>query len=105
MTMDIGQLITIALNVLSIVGGGLYALAKVESKLSVLGSAHEAFVDRMSKVEGKLDQLGSAFIQFARQETRIDNQDKRLQELSDRLDELSNRLNEQLTMVKTGRKR
>ena len=101
MNIDVVPFITIALNVLSIVGGGLYALSKVESRLSILGNANENFADRMSKLEGKLDQLSVAFVQFSRQEIRIDNQDKRLQEISDRLDELSNRLNDVLTLRKT----
>lgn len=88
--MDTDHLISvvgIALNVLSLIGGGLYALAKVDSRLEVLSNAHVSFVQRLDKVDTKLNGLNDVVIQIAKQESRMDAIDQRMQALSDRITE------------------
>lgn len=84
-----GHIIAIAgisLNVVTLIVGGLYALAKVDTRLQSLTSAHEGFVERLNKVDTKLEAFGSTLIQLAKQEERMNAQDTRLQELSSRID-------------------
>lgn len=93
--MDTGHLISIvgiALNVLSLVGGGLYALAKVDSRLEVLNNAHSSFVSRLDKVDNKLNSLNDVVVQIAKQEARLDAMDQRMQAISDRLSEYASRI-------------
>ena len=93
------SIIGIAINALSMLGGGLYALSRLDSRLQLLGSAHENFVERLNKVDVRLEALNSTIVQIAKQEERMNSQDKRLQELSDRLDDFTS------AMAKTPRKR
>lgn len=84
-----GHIIAIAgisLNVMTLVVGGLYALAKVDAKLQSLTNAHEGFVERLNKMDTKLEAFGSTLVQIAKQEERMNAQDIRVQELSSRLD-------------------
>ena len=91
--MDYGNIISImgiAINALSMIGGGLYALSRLDSRLQLLGSAHENFVERLNKVDVRLEAMGENMNTLVRQEERLNAQDLRLQELSNRLDGMSN---------------
>lgn len=83
-------IIGIAINALSMFGGGLYALSKLDGRLQLLGSAHENFVERLNKVDIRLEAMGANMIQLVKQEERLNAQDQRLQELSNRLDVVTN---------------
>lgn len=90
--MDQGNLISIvgiAINALSMIGGGLYALSRLDSRLQLLGSAHENFVERLNKVDVRLEAMSENMITLVKQEERLNAQDLRLQELSNRLDNMS----------------
>ena len=86
-----GHIIAIAgisLNVLTLVIGGLYALAKVDSRLQSLTIAHDSFVDRLNRVDAKLEGFGATLIQLAKQEERLNSQDARHQELVARVESI-----------------
>lgn len=83
-------IIGIAINALSMLGGGLYALSRLDSRLQLLGSAHENFVERLNKVDVRLEAMGENMMQLVKQEERLNAQDIRLQELSNRLDGVAN---------------
>lgn len=104
--MDTGHLISvigIALNVLSLIGGGLYALAKVDSRLEVLSNAHVSFVQRLDKVDTKLNGLNDVVIQIAKQESRLDAVDQRMQALSDRISECVSKVDDLITPTRRKR--
>jgi hypothetical protein len=79
-------IIGIAINALSLLGGGLYALSRLDSRLQLLGSAHENFVERLNKVDLRLEAMSENMITLVKQEERLNSQDLRLQELANRLD-------------------
>lgn len=83
-------IVGIAINAISMLGGGLYALSRLDSRLQLLGSAHEIFVERLNKVDARLEAMGENMIQLVKQEERLNAQDARLQELSNRLDGVTN---------------
>lgn len=74
------------LQICVIVGGGFYFLWQVKAELQVLSNSHKTFAERLDKVDVKLEGLIDTTIKIARQEERLDNQDKRIQELSDRIE-------------------
>lgn len=100
--MEVGHWISIGglvFQILSFIGCGLYALAKIDGRLQLLGNAHEGFIDRLNKVDIKLETVSGAMIQLAIQESRMTEQDKRLQEISDRNDRHRVELTEKITYL------
>lgn len=84
--MDYLPLISPLVNILSIAVGGLYALAKLDARFQVLANAHESFVDRLNKMDLRLEVLNETLVALAKQEERMNAQDRRIQELASRLD-------------------
>lgn len=83
----LGNILTI-FQILGILGGGLWAIARVEAKIGNLTISHSNFVGRLDKMDNKLDAFNNVLIQLAKQEERMTAQDLRLQELSARLDSM-----------------
>lgn len=85
--MDSAQLgnALMVLQILSIIGGGLYFLWRVDNKLVVLTSNQSNFMNRMDKVDKKLDDLSTVVVSIAKQEARMDAIDTRVQELANRV--------------------
>lgn len=84
---DLGNILTI-LQILAILGGGIWFSARMEAKIQLLANAHTTFTSRLDKVDTKLDSLTTVTVQLAKQEERMANQDTRMQELSMRIDTL-----------------
>jgi hypothetical protein len=74
------------LQIVAILGGGMFFLYRMEGKIQLVTSTQDSFIHRLEKVDEKLEQLTSVIIQLAKQEQRMDAADARVQELSTRID-------------------
>jgi len=82
---SLGNLLT-GLQIVAMLGGGLYFIWAMKAELHLLRATQTVFIERLDKVENKIESLTSIIIQIAKQEERMDAADKRLQELSNRLE-------------------
>jgi len=82
---NLGNVLTV-MQIIAILGGGMFFLYRMEGKIQLITTVQSAFIERLDKVDIKLEQLTGVVIQIARQEQRLDASDKRLQEISTRID-------------------
>ena len=86
---ELGNVLTI-MQIVAILGGGMFFLYRMEGKIQVVTSAQSGFMIRLDKVDIKLDSLTTVIVQLAKQEQRLDSADARLQELTTRIDSITN---------------
>lgn len=82
---SLGNILTL-LQILGILGGGVWFYAGVKGEIKALSAGHLEFVKKLEKVDNKLESFNGVLIQLAKQEERMTAQDTRLQELSMRID-------------------
>lgn len=75
------------LQIIAMVASIGYFVWKLQIQLEVLSAQHRTFAQRIDTVDTKLDKLSTVVIDIARQEERMDAQDKRIQELTSRIAE------------------
>lgn len=84
-TAEIGNILTI-MQIIAILGGGMFFLYRMEGKIQLISATQSGFVTRLDKVDIKLDTLTDVVVQLAKQEQRLDSTDSRVQELATRID-------------------
>lgn len=80
-----------AVQLLALLGGGFYFLAKIESKIDTrlikLNTLQEGFKEELESIKIKLDALSKVTIEIARQDERMTAQDLRITQLAVRVDD------------------
>lgn len=82
-TVSIGNL----LQMLVMLGAGIWFLYTVKGELSTLAQIQKQFAERLDRIDKELELLSKTTIEIAKQEVRMNNIDSRLQELSNRLED------------------
>lgn len=82
---NLGNVLT-AMQIVAILGGGMFFLYRMEGKIQLVTASQSGFIARLDKVDEKLESLTGVIIQLAKQEQRMDATDNRVQELSTRID-------------------
>lgn len=91
MTIDLNVTLQI-LQILSILGGGFFFLARMEKKLAIVYTIQETFTRRLEKVDAELEKLTNVTVDMARQSERMTAFDVRLTAVSVRIDDLAAKL-------------
>ena len=88
------------LHAVSMLWGGMHALSKLDSRLLVLATSHQTWVEqsrelkeRMDNIDKRIELLGGTLVNLAKQEVRMDGQDQRLQILSQRAENIQEQIN------------
>lgn len=83
------------ITLVSMVGGGIYFVARMEAKLGLIVENHRAFLEKFDEVkkkvesiESKVENHGMALVELAHQEKRLVAMDTRMNELSRRLEDM-----------------
>ena len=69
------------LQILAILGGGMWFMAGVKSKMELLTQALSGLDRRITSVETSISALNTTTIELARQEVRLDSHAHRLKDL------------------------
>lgn len=88
MTLDLNITLQI-LQILSILGGGFFFLARMEKKLAIVYTIQDTFTKRLERIDAELDKLTNVTVDMARQHERMTSFDMRLTTISVRLDDLA----------------
>ena len=91
-TAELGNILTI-MQIVAILGGGMFFLYRMEGKIQIVTSTQSGFIQRLDKVDIKLDSLTTVIVQLAKQEQRLDGCDARIQELVNRIDSIASTAN------------
>ena len=81
-SISVGTLIQVAV----LIGGGLWFVWEMRTRMALLGNAQHKFIERPTRIDDQLENLAKVTIEIARQDERMNAQDARIQELSNRLD-------------------
>lgn len=81
-SINIGNL----LQIIIMLGGGIYFLYSIKTEMAVMGNIQKNFSDKLTRVDLQLEELARVIIEMAKQGERMLAQDVRMQELSNRLD-------------------
>jgi hypothetical protein len=107
--MSIDQILTligVGVQVITMVLGGLYALSKIDGRLSMLVKEteirHITNTEKFTVIDKKLNELVVSTMELVKQEMRMNHLDERLQELSARIQNLYNNGNGNSKPPKTG---
>lgn len=86
-TVSLGNL----LQIIAMLGGGLYFLYSMKGELAVINNVQQNFKDQLNVMNEELKVLSKITIEIARQDERMNAQDIRLTTLSVRIDEVAGR--------------
>lgn len=81
------------ITLVSMVGGGIYFVSRMELKLGIIVENHKKFLENVEKIEKdiksietKVENHGLALMKLSNQEDRLVSMDNRMNELSRRLE-------------------
>jgi len=85
LTINLGSI----LQIVAMVGGGIWFLFSIKTELIKLSVVQETFASKIVEIEVELKKLSEVTIDMARQAERMTAQDNRLNILAARVEELS----------------
>lgn len=82
------------ITLVSMIGGGIYFVTRMEAKLGLIAENHRSFLDTIrdikkdvESIETKVENHGLALVKLSQQEDRLVAIDQRINELSRRLED------------------
>ena len=85
MTFDTTISLGTLLQTIAMLGGALYFLWRLQLRLEVIDTKQISTIQKIDSIEKELEKITLVVIEQARQNTRLDNFEARVQELSNRI--------------------
>lgn len=88
MTIDFSVNLSHIITLISMFGGGIYFVIRMEANLKVIADRFEDIKKDVESIEAKVENHGLALVKLSNQEDRLVAMDTRMNELSRRMENL-----------------